>query len=255
MPIHRTRSYRRAPGRPPRLQRTAGAAAVFTQAAAGGPRRAEDTEKLSFYRTRVFPRLMDWALSREQVEVLRSQLLEPAGGHVLEIGFGTGLNLFHYPTSVTTLTAVEPNSGMQRVARARIRRSRFPVDLRQENCLALPMEDGAFDCAVSTFTLCSLAQPEQALAEVFRVLKVGGRFFFLEHGLSPAPAVARWQARLNPLQMRVGGGCHLDRDVPALVRAAGFSIAELSSDDVAKTPRVLGHVYAGIAQRPAVLAT
>lgn len=194
---------------------------------------------------------MDWALSRERVEALRSRLLEPAGGHVLEIGFGTGLNLFHYPSSVTTLTAVEPNPGMQRLARARIRRSRFPVDLRQESCLALPMEDGAFDCAVSTFTLCSLAQPEQALAEVFRVLKPGGRLLFLEHGLSPAPAVARWQARLNPLQVRFGDGCHLDRDIPALVRAAGFSLAEASSYDMGKTPRVIGHFYEGIAQHPA----
>ena len=209
---------------------------------------------MSYYRKRVFPRLMDWALSRERVAALRSRLLESAGGHVLEVGFGTGLNLFHYPSSVTTLTALEPNPGMQRTARERIRHSRFPVDLRQESCYALPMEDGAFDCAVSTFTLCSLAEPERALAEVFRVLKAGGRFYFLEHGLSPAPGVARWQARLNPLQVRLGDGCHLDRDVPALVCAAGFSMAELSAYDMEKTPRVIGHFYEGVALRPAMPA-
>lgn len=206
---------------------------------------------MTFYGHRVFPRLMDWALSREHIDTLRSRLLEPVGGHVLEIGFGTGLNLFHYPSTVTTLTAIDPNPGMHAIARERTRRGRFPVDLRQGDCRALPMDDGAFDCAVSTFTLCSIPDVDAAMREVYRVLRPGGRFYFLEHGLSERPGVARWQHRLNPLQKRLGDGCHLDRDIPALVRGAGFSISALSTYDVERTPRVVGHFFEGSAVRPA----
>src|SRR5207302_2359277 len=129
-------------------------------------------------------------------------LLTHANGDILEIGFGTGLNLPHYPPHVRKLTTVDPNVGMYRKARRRIKRAGVEVDQRVLGGERLPFEDRTFDCVVSTFTLCSIEGVAQALQEVYRGLKAGGKFLFLEHGLSPPLNVQKWQHRLNWLQMR-----------------------------------------------------
>jgi ubiquinone/menaquinone biosynthesis C-methylase UbiE len=113
----------------------------------------------------------------------------------------------------------------------------------------LPFEDGTFDCAVSTFTLCSIEDVAQALGEVYRVLKAGGKFLFLEHGLSPQSNVQKWQHRLNWLQMRLAGGCHLDRNIRALVTAQPFASQEIDEFYIEKTPRTHGYMYRGIATK------
>src|SRR5262245_61908413 len=144
---------------------------------------------MSFFSQVIFPRLCDLLMSKSLLTRHRRQLLAGAYGDVLEIGFGTGLNLPYYPKGVHKLTAVDPNPGMHRLAQKRIKQAGFEVDPHVVSGERLPFEDSRFDCAVSTFTLCSIKDVAQALSEVYRVLKGGGTFLFLEHGLSPEPRV------------------------------------------------------------------
>jgi ubiquinone/menaquinone biosynthesis C-methylase UbiE len=177
----------------------------------------------------------------------RRELLAGAYGDVLEIGFGTGLNLPYYSERVHKLTAVDPNSGMHRLAQKRIKQARIEVDQHVLKGELLPFEDGTFDCVVSTFTLCSIEEVAQAVREVYRVLKAGGKFLFLEHGLSPEPKVQKWQRRLNWLQVWLAGGCHLDRDMRALVTAQPFASVQMDEFYIEKTPKTHGYMYRGVA--------
>jgi ubiquinone/menaquinone biosynthesis C-methylase UbiE len=204
---------------------------------------------VGFYAQVVVPLLCDFGLDRPFVAKYRRELLTHAGGGVLEVGFGTGLNLPYYPPQVRKVTAVDPNAGMYRRARRRIKRAGVEVDRRLLGGEQLPFGDGAFDCVVSTFTLCSIEGVEQALWEVYRVLRPGGEFLFLEHGLSPEPKVQKWQRRLNWLQMRLAGGCHLDRDMRALVSAQPFASVQVDEFYIEKTPRTHGYLYRGIATK------
>jgi ubiquinone/menaquinone biosynthesis C-methylase UbiE len=204
---------------------------------------------VGFYAQVVVPLLCDFGLDRPFVERYRRELLALASGDVLEIGFGTGLNLPYYPKGVHKLTAVDPNAGMYRRARRRIKQAGIEVDRRLLGGERLPFEDGSFDCVVSTFTLCSIEDVAQAVREVYRVLKPGGTFLFLEHGLSPEPGVQEWQHRLNWLQMRVAGGCHLDRDMRALVTAQPFASVRIDEFYIEKTPKTHGYLYRGVATK------
>ncbi len=202
---------------------------------------------MGFYSQVVVPLLCDAGLDRPFVAKYRRELLAHASGNILELGFGTGLNLPYYPPHVRKVTAVDPNAGMYRRARGRIKQAGIEVDLRVQGGERLPFGDGAFDCVVSTFTLCSIEDVQPALSEVYRVLKPGGTFLFLEHGLSPESGVQKWQRRLNWLQVRLAGGCHLDRDVRALVSAPPFSSVEVEEFYLEKTPRTHGYLYRGTA--------
>jgi ubiquinone/menaquinone biosynthesis C-methylase UbiE len=177
----------------------------------------------------------------------RRELLALAQEDVLEIGFGTGLNLDCYPPHIRRITAIDPNEGMARLARKRIKRSRISVDFQPQSGERLTFQDGRFECVVSTLTLCSIEQVGQALAEIHRVLKPGGRFLFLEHGLSPEPRVRKWQKRLNWLQMRLADGCHLDRNIRELVAAQPFSSMDVREFYVDDVPRTHGYIYRGCA--------
>ena len=202
---------------------------------------------MGFYSQTIFPLLCDFGLNRPFVAKHRRSLLAGASGKILEIGFGTGLNVPHYPPDVRKLTSVDPNVGMHRRAEKRVRQRGMEVDRRIVGGERLPFEDGSFDCVVSTFTLCSINQVAEALREVHRVLNVGGQFLFLEHGLSPEPPVQKWQRRLNWLQKRVAGGCHLDRDIRALVSALPFASMNIDEFYLEKTPRIHGYMYRGVA--------
>jgi ubiquinone/menaquinone biosynthesis C-methylase UbiE len=204
---------------------------------------------MGFYSKVIFPRLCDFLLDQPHVAKYRSQLLAAAYGEVLEVGFGTGLNLGHYPAQVRRITTVDPNPGMHRLARRRVKRSRIAVDQRVLGGERLPFEDDRFDCAVSTFTLCSIERVGQALNEVHRVLRPGGRFLFLEHGLSPEPQVQKWQRRLNSLQMRLADGCHLDRNMRELIAAQPFSSVDVVGFYLERTPRTHGYLYRGSARK------
>jgi ubiquinone/menaquinone biosynthesis C-methylase UbiE len=204
---------------------------------------------MSFFSQVIVPRLCDFLLNKSLLARHRRELLAHAYGDVLEIGFGTGLNLPHYPAHVRKLTAVDPNPGMHRLAQKRIKQRRIEVDQQVLSSERLPFEDSPFDCAVSTFTLCSIEDVAQALREVYRVLKSGGKFLFLEHGLSPEPTVQKWQRRLNWLQVRLANGCHLDRDMKALVAAQPFASVEVEAFYLERTPRTHGYLYRGIATK------
>jgi ubiquinone/menaquinone biosynthesis C-methylase UbiE len=203
---------------------------------------------MGLYRRYVFPRLMNRMMSTIEAKY-RPRALQGARGTVLEIGFGTGLNLPHYPPGVTHITAVEPNPGMRTMAQRQIAASRIPVEYRQQDGQRLSAPDASFDSAVSTWTLCSIPDVAQALRELHRVLKPDGEFFFIEHGLSPDADVRRWQRRLTPLQRKLAAGCHLDRDIRGLIAAAGFELLEHEEWYADQVPKTMGYMYRGRARK------
>lgn len=204
---------------------------------------------MGFYTQVVFPRFCDLLLNRPLVARHRRELLAHASGEVLEIGFGTGLNLPFYPEGVRKLTTVDPSAGMHSLARKRVKKSEIEVDQRVLSGERLPFDNGSFDCVVSTFTLCSIAGVAQALGEAYRVLRPGGRFLFLEHGLSPEPGVQRWQRRLNWLQMRLADGCRLDRDMRGIVTTQPFSSVRIDQFYMSSFPKTHGYMSRGVATK------
>jgi ubiquinone/menaquinone biosynthesis C-methylase UbiE len=202
---------------------------------------------VGLYSRWVFPWLCDFGLDRPNVAEQRRSLLAKAEGEILEIGFGTGLNLAHYPEQIRKITVVDPNTGMRRRARKRFQQSSIEVDYHVLGGERLPFPDRAFDCVVSTFTLCSIENVGGALAEVYRVLRAGGRFLFLEHGLSPELRVQKWQRRLNWLQGRIGDGCRLDRNMHELVAAQVFASVVSNECYLEKIPKTHGYMCRGIA--------
>ncbi len=205
--------------------------------------------RVSVYREHVFPWLLDRLAGDEKLQVIRDRVVEQAAGHVIEIGSGTGANFLSYTDAITSLTTIDPNPGMNRRARRRIKYLEFPVDARDVRCEAMPMKDASFDCAVMTFTLCSLPDPATSLREVRRVLKPGGRLLFLEHGLSDHANLGRWQRRLTPLQNRLCDGCSLDKPIATLITEAGFTIGDLSNYYLDGLPKILGYMYEGSATK------
>lgn len=204
---------------------------------------------MGFYSRVIFPRICDFLLSSPPIANYRQELLASAQGDILEIGFGSGLNVPHYPEKIRRLTAVDPNPGMQKLAQSRIEQMEMEVDLRVLSGERLPFQDNTFDCIVCTFTLCSIPNVNQAMSEVFRTLKPDGRFLFLEHGLSPDAKVQKWQRRLNWLQMRLADGCRLDRNMQQLVTAHPFSSVEVQNCYVDKLPKTHGYLYRGVATK------
>jgi len=178
---------------------------------------------------RVVPHLVERSLSTTDVMELRAAACAGLAGRVLELGFGSGLNVGSYPTAVTRLDAVEPSDLGWRMSEARRRGSGVPIERVGLDGQRLEAEDSSYDAVLSTFTLCTIPDLAAALAEVRRVLRPGGALHFLEHGHSPDPRVARWQRRLDPLERRIAGGCHLSRDIPVLVEQAGLEISVVSA--------------------------
>lgn len=202
---------------------------------------------MGWYSEIIFPRLCDLVLDRPAVARHRRRLLAAACGEVLEVGFGTGLNLPYYPAGVRRITALDPNAGMHRLAQRRVERSAIEVDRRVGEGERIGFADDRFDCVVSTFTLCSIADVGRALGEMYRVLRPGGRLLFLEHGLSPEPNVRKWQRRLNWLETCLASGCRLDRNMKELVAACPFSSVEVEQFYLEGTPRTHGYLYRGAA--------
>jgi len=203
---------------------------------------------VSWYAEHIFARVMEWMLAAPEVVAERRRTLAPIAGEVLEIGFGTGLNLPHYPAAVARLTAVDAEDMLPARVRERIAASPIPVRrLRLDATRRLPFPDRSFDAAVTTLTLCSLADPPAALAELRRVIKPGGRYVFLEHGRSADPRVARSQDRLTPLQRILACGCRLNRPVDRLISDAGFTLVTLERFALSGAPRAFAEMYRGAA--------
>ena len=172
------------------------------------------------------PVLVEKACRSRAILEERTRWIPEAHGNVLEVGVGSGLNLAFYGTAATHITGIDPSPQLLAKARTRIADASVPVELVEASAEQLPFDARSFDSAVVTYSLCSIPDPSRALAEVRRVLRPGGELVFVEHGLAPEPRVQRWQHRLTPVWRRVGGGCHLDRDIAALLRAADFDIAD-----------------------------
>lgn len=202
---------------------------------------------MGIYAKYVFPHLMDWAMGSRRLQEQRGEALMPLHGEVLEIGFGTGLNLPHYPSATTRIIALEPARLLPRKVSRRMAAAPMPVTIVQGSAEHLPFHDRRFDCVVSTWTLCTIPDALAALREIGRVLKPGGRFVFLEHGRSHAPAVARWQDRLNPLQQRIGAGCNMNRPIDRLITEAGLTLESLERFQMPGMPRLVGEMYRGVA--------
>lgn len=203
---------------------------------------------MKLYSQFLFPRLLDVAMAAEPFPKYRKVLLRDVTGDILEIGFGTGLNLDYYPAEVKNLATVDPNPGVNQLAQKRIDASEVTVS---HHCLsgeALPMAEDSFDCVVSTWVLCSIPDVAGAIAEVHRVLRPGGKFFFIEHGLADDPKLQPWQRRLTPIQKVIGDGCHLDRDIAALVKAQ-FGQVDYQTFYGDRLPKVAGFMYQGIATK------
>lgn len=167
---------------------------------------------------------------------------------ILEIGFGTGLNLPHYPESIAKITTIDPNPGMQRLAHERIIASDINVDFQILNGETLPIADASFDSIVCTWTLCSIPQADKAISEVYRLLRPNGKFFFIEHGLSPDQKIQAWQNRLTPIQKIIADGCHLNRKIERII-AVKFPNVTIEQFYAPNLPKVIGYMYQGIATK------
>jgi ubiquinone/menaquinone biosynthesis C-methylase UbiE len=204
---------------------------------------------MGIYARHIFPRLLDWSLGTPEVGEQRRLTLAAARGEVLEVGFGTGLNLLFYPQTITKLVALDAESMLPERVRRRAAAAAYPVErVRLDAGGRLPFDDRRFDTVVTTFTLCSIGGVRAALKEMRRVLKVGGEFLFCEHGRSDDVRTARWQDRLNPLQNIVACGCNMNRPVDRLIGEAGFEIVRLDRFLMPRAPRLLGEMYRGAAR-------
>ncbi len=200
---------------------------------------------MGFYRHVIFPRLMEWSLSTELSMDYRRKTLEAARGQVLEIGYGTGLNLPCYPRSIERLVLLDQDQLRPKLVAQRIAEAGLPVETKHLDAEHLPFESASFDTVVSTWTLCSIPDVAGALVEIRRVLKPGGSLLFLEHGRSDDSRVARRQDRWNWAQKIVGCGCHLNRPIDQLIAASGLTINRLERFDMPKDPKIFAAHYLG----------
>jgi ubiquinone/menaquinone biosynthesis C-methylase UbiE len=206
-----------------------------------------------FWTDEVVPRFTDKMLANRDVAGHRQRVIEGLRGEVVEIGFGSGLNVPHYPTDVTTVFAIDPSLVGRKLSAERVAASSVPIRFVGLDGESLPLDDASVDAALSTFTLCTIPDAARALREVHRVLRPGGQFHFLEHGLCPEAGTARWQHRLTPIQQRVAGGCTLDRPIEGLIRDARFDITALHHDQLAGPGfmKPWAYLYEGIATKAA----
>ena len=202
---------------------------------------------MGFYGERVFPRAMNRLMNTKQTRETRARVCAPLSGDVVEIGFGTGLNLPHLPPAVTVVLAVDPLERGRTLASRRIAASPVSVEFVGLDGQLLPLADDSADAALSTWTLCSIPDPVAAVREINRVLRPGGTLHFVEHGCSPDPGVRKWQRRLNPIQRRIACGCNLDRDIPSILKEAGLSVDSLNTYYMKGSPKILGWTFEGVA--------
>jgi ubiquinone/menaquinone biosynthesis C-methylase UbiE len=203
---------------------------------------------MGFYRKFVLPHLINLAMSNEDVARRRSEMIPLACGEILEIGIGSGLNLPFYSDRVIRICGVDPSSELLQMARKKTGSLTIPVQLLNGSAEQLPLENQVVDTIVMTWTLCSIPDPNKALAEMLRVLKPGGDLLFIEHGRAPETKVEAWQDRINRPWRALAGGCNLNRKIDGLISAAGFRILQLDTSYL-PGPRMFSFTYRGCARR------
>ena len=205
---------------------------------------------MGVYGEHILPRIVDVACNTKQSLPQRRRVCEGLAGEVVEIGFGSGSNVPFYPAAVTRVAAVEPADVGWKLAAKRLRGATVPVERSGLDGQTLPFGDDTFDSALSTWTMCTIPDVDAALRELRRVLKPGGTLHFVEHGLAPDDGVRRWQHRLEPLQKRLFGGCHLTRQTVELLRGAGFEVMQVDRYYEKGTPKAWGANSLGVARSP-----
>lgn len=206
----------------------------------------------NWYEANIMPRLITCACSQGQVMKRRSAVVPLAQGDVFELGCGGGINhSFYNAQAITSYAGIDPHEGLLEAARDAARAKGWAADLREGRGEAIPFADASFDCAVCTFTLCSVDDPGAVIGELRRVLRPGGRLLFLEHGRAPDATVRRWQERIEPVWKRLAGGCHLTRPITSAIDAAGFAVNPLGKGYTPQAPRFAGWMEWGIARKPA----
>ena len=203
---------------------------------------------MSFYEERVLPHLIDWACSTGPQQKQREKIVHLAEGDVLEVGFGSGLNLPHYlPEKVRRIFALEPSPGMRRKARPNVEASGLDVEFIDLPGEHIPLDNDSVDTVLVTYTLCTIADAAAALEGMRRVLKPGGQLIFCEHGIAPDEEIRRWQHRLNRGWRRFAGGCNMNRDIVSLIEEGGFRIT-LDERMYIPGPRILNYNFWGTAK-------
>lgn len=205
---------------------------------------------MRFYEDRILPHIINAACGMEPIAKQRGKVVPSATGTVLEVGMGPGHNLAYYdPAKVEKVIGLDPSLKSVEMARKRAAEVSFPVEFLGLRGEEIPLDDASVDTVLLTYTLCTISGPAQALQQMRRVLKPGGRLIFAEHGRAPDANVARWQDRLNGTWSKIFGGCNLNRDIPGLIGATGFQVDALSTMYLPKTPRFAGFNYWGVAAR------
>lgn len=203
---------------------------------------------MSFYDDHILPHVINMACGTKPVLKQREKIVPQAEGRILEIGMGSGINIPYYnPEKVEKVWGLEPSEGMRRKAQSRVEAAPFDLEWLGLPGEEIPLDDNSADTIVLTYTLCTIPDWRAAVDQMRRVLKPGGKLLFSEHGKAPDEAVLKWQNRINPLWMKMAGGCHLNRDIPKLLREGGFDIKKLDSMYVPSTPKVAGFTYWGYA--------
>ncbi|MDQ0376079.1 class I SAM-dependent methyltransferase [Amycolatopsis thermophila] len=205
---------------------------------------------MGLYNEQVLPRIIDVFCGMKTADQYRQRACAGLHGRVVEVGFGSGLNVPFYPAAVTEVVAIEPSDTAWKIAGDRVAASPVPITRAGLDGQSLPLDTGSCDTALSTWTLCTIPDVATALAEIRRVLKPGGTLHFVDHGLAPDEGVRRWQHRLDPLEQRLFGGCHLTRSIPELLTGAGFRITEIEQFYEKGAPRVLAADSLGVAVSP-----
>jgi ubiquinone/menaquinone biosynthesis C-methylase UbiE len=200
------------------------------------------------YAEDIFPYVTELFMNNPIVNARRRNALSDVRGDALEVGFGSGLNLPHYPPGLTRLVALDPSAQALRLAAKRIRSADFPILVVDDTAESMNFPDNTFDSVISTWTLCSVCSPAQALRNMRRVLRPEGRLFFLEHGLSDEPQIQRYQALWTPIQRVVCAGCRLTMKIDDLIKQAGFTLLSLKKGYMTR-PKTLAFVYEGIAAK------
>lgn len=212
------------------------------------PESARHNAVVGFYGNQILPRVVDKILAGKEFTMIRARVAVGLTGDVLEVGFGSGLNVPHYPTQVERVLAVDPATVGRKLAAKRVAASPVPVEYVGLDGVALPVDAGSVDHVLITWTLCTIPDVDSALGEIHRVLRPGGQMHFAEHGRSPDPKVAKAQDRLTPFQRRWAGGCHLNRPIDRLIERAGFTFSRMDNFYM-KGPKPTGYMFEGLATK------